>query len=74
MRQAFVVRYYTQYTVSHKKEHQTFHDNCRILTDFQNSCIAEKRSKFSKQILEKIAPHLINVATLPTETLKFKFL
>jgi len=42
--------------------------------DFQNSCIAEELKKFSKQILEKIALHLIYVAILPWETIKFKFL
>ena len=40
---------------------------CQILTDFQNSCISEKRRKFPKQRLEKISSHLIYVATLPWE-------
>jgi len=48
------------------------YNSCQILSDFQNSCIDEKRRKFPKQKLEKISPHLIYVATLPSETLKSK--
>jgi len=57
------------YTVSQKKEHQTYSGNilCQILTDFLNSFTDRFFMKFVVKWLLKIPLHLKRVATLPCE-------
>ena len=58
-----------------KREHQTFRDNSvESQPIFKICALLKSEGNFLSKYSKKIAPGLIYVATLPWETLKFKFL